>query len=106
MDIVVSNGEFWWYENNVVQEPVSTLNFSDTEILIFPNPFSDFIQITNSGQDTYTVKISDVMGRIVYSTKTFSGFIDLSTLNSGIYHLSMTNTATLQTRSTSIVKVK
>ncbi|MFN0212894.1 MAG: FG-GAP-like repeat-containing protein [Saprospiraceae bacterium] len=103
-DIVVHNGNLWWYENNVMQEPSGTVNFSDYSVVVSPNPFTDFIQLKNTGQDAFLVNVTDYTGRNVYSATVSAEFIDLSKLSPGIYLLSLINTTTHELRSTSIVK--
>lgn len=71
---------------------------------VCPNPFTDMIQINNVGQDSYVIKMIDTNGRCVYTSTLTSDFVDLSQLNPGIYFLTLINTSTHQSRSTSILK--
>lgn len=93
--------EDWWVTNGILQ--VSTFaapancnsttslveNITDEkEIIVYPNPASDFITIINSENKILsTIFIKDVCGKIVLR-KNSSGIktiIDLRKLNSGIY---------------------
>jgi hypothetical protein len=104
LDIVVSNGEFWWYENNLVQEPSSTLNFAEKSVSIFPNPFSDRIQIKHTELGIYELTLTDMLGRKVYTAQLNSEFADLSHLKPGFYVLSLMNIETQQVKSTTMIK--
>jgi hypothetical protein len=104
-DLVVFNGEFWWYENLIVQEMVSTLNLEEKAIAVYPNPFINKIQISNPSQETYEVRITDILGRVVYSSKNISASIDLSQLNAGSYFATFINEITNQTTSAILLKV-
>ncbi|HDP74866.1 MAG TPA: T9SS type A sorting domain-containing protein [Bacteroidales bacterium] len=84
--------------SNVLQEfsiTVSSAAVSPTEmakeILVFPNPFSAFIQIENSSSHNYSVTIGNLIGQIVYTKTNVIGNlrIDCSELHNGIYILTI-----------------
>ena len=105
-DLIVSNGEFWWYDNKIIQEQSSTLNFAERTITLYPNPFTDVIQLTDIGSDAYTVRISDLFGRTVFSEKNVSNSIKIGMLAPGTYVLSLINNKTRQALSRTIVKAR
>lgn len=66
---------------------------SSVEFSVHPNPTSNFITIQSNTEDTYSVKITNVLGQSVLSTimKTSNKMmIDLSGLASGVYFISLT----------------
>lgn len=87
-DWLVSGGTHTWTHTNVLTTaPIgiedeaypSTLN-------IFPNPSSDFIQLTATNE-IQSVQIMNVMGEVIYqsSTSTNNSMIDVSSLENGLY---------------------
>jgi hypothetical protein len=103
-DLVVSNGEFWWYENNLVQEPSATYDVVEEATIFYPNPCTQGIQIRNFESGRYEVKINDVNGKHVYSSPVTASFISLSGLSSGLYFVFLTDNSTRQIRFASMVK--
>jgi endonuclease I len=57
------------------------------QILVFPNPFSAFIQIENPSSDNYSVTIGNLIGQVVYTKTNVIGNlqIDCSGFQNGIY---------------------
>ena len=55
---------------------------------IYPNPISDKL-ILNSTSTSYSLKITDALGRLVYSEKNLSGKKEINTINweQGLYIL-------------------
>ena len=45
IDILTSNGDLWWYENNIEQVATSFLEQQGFEISIFPNPVQETIHL-------------------------------------------------------------
>lgn len=105
IDIVVSNGEFWWYENELMQG-VSTLNFSQQTIEVFPNPFRDYVQIQNLENESFDFEIHTVLGKKIFANQVISNKIDLSKLEKGTYSLTLINRKTKESKSTLIMKVE
>lgn len=81
---------------------LSTDNFGINKLKIFPNPVSGVLHISNTseiGQAHY--RLSDLNGRIVWETNGIfdSGInIDLSSMTSGLYILSVDNGQSRYTR--------
>jgi hypothetical protein len=64
----------------------SELNSLDNEIVLFPNPANDFINVKGMAQKEYSFKILDFNSKIVLQVKiTESQNIDVSKLSSGVY---------------------
>ena len=68
--------------------------YHDTEISIFPNPFSDRFRINTNGLEQYSMHIFDSMGRMVLEkssdeTNTQEFEVDLSGFANGIYRVSI-----------------
>lgn len=103
-DLVVSNGEFWWLENNIEQEPNAVSDRLMEPVAVFPNPFSEYIQVGKLSQDSYRIEISNTAGSVVYASATASGTHDLSALRPGFYFLSLINTQTQEVSGTVICR--
>jgi len=56
---------------------------------IFPNPVKDYLNIRSNVNDTYTIEISDIMGRVltILEMNNLTTQIDLSSLIPSIYTL-------------------
>ena len=100
----MSNGEFWWLENNIEQETSAAGELSKESFEVFPNPFSENISISNLAHDSYRMQITNAAGSVVYSPATASGVHDLSALSPGTYFLSLVNMKTQEVSGTVIVK--
>ncbi len=103
-DLIVSNGDFWWLENQIPQAPVSITDLTPTSLAVFPNPFTDIVQIKNLPAGLYQYRITDLQGRQVLLSQTNSTELDLSSLQKGIYFLNLTNTFTQAVQYAKIVK--
>ena len=64
--------------------PTSIEDFSESIIQLFPNPFTDFIEITGA-EDAEKVIITDITGRVVISRPLVSTRLDTSALPQGVY---------------------
>lgn len=83
------------------QEECDALGFNDffiQEIKIYPNPVKDFlyIELSEHSYQDISFKIVDILGKEVYSTAhtDLNFHIDISTLQQGIYFLSIYNNKT------------
>ena len=63
-------------------------NMSNIEYSIFPNPVNDYLNIKTDAQ-IQSVKIYDSVGKLVLQTKELT--MDLSSFNSGVYYLVLTD---------------
>lgn len=106
LDVAVSNGEFWWYENEIEQITISTLDFETAQFEVFPNPFQDIIQIKNIPSGQYQMTLTNAAGVQVYSSLISSDIIDLSNLQNGMYFLTLDNVDTKESQSTQLIKLK
>jgi hypothetical protein len=72
-------------------ESLTTTDFENNSLLVFPNPSADFIYLNGIDKDTISqVSIVDMLGKEVFnSSQVNSDKIDVSNLNSGIYILSI-----------------
>lgn len=65
---------------------VNTNEYFVSQFSVYPNPFTDQIKITTTGEKQ--IRLFDVTGRIVYEDKCNEAcFIDLSYLNNGFYQV-------------------
>ncbi len=95
VNITLSPGEFRLYTDFELPSPNIITALDDKRILIgnmkiYPNPFSDFLNIDNDDKsEPYKAKISDILGRVQHTSPLYSdnNKIDLSKLKSGLYLL-------------------
>ena len=68
-------------------------NINTTKFSLYPNPTNSYLQL-QSNKILELVTIADVLGKTIYTNKTSENElkIDLSTLNSGIYFITVGNT--------------
>ncbi len=61
------------------------------QVSVYPNPFSNFIQVDYPLSDNYTLTLSNLIGQVVYSKAVINGNtrIDCSELQPGIYMLTL-----------------
>lgn len=81
-----------YYWDDIYWEPTGALSTSETsakkKITVYPNPFSNVLFISET-ENVKTVKVSDLTGRVVKVIENPSKEINLSTLNSGLYLVTM-----------------
>ena len=68
MDLLVSNGDLWWYENMVMQVATETIPENTFQIALFPNPASEVIHIRSkdaSNPEITSFTITDEQGRVL-----------------------------------------
>ena len=69
---------------------VNDVNNSLNTISIFPNPAKNSIQLKNNNDlEISSIKITNVLGKVVLRSKLNDSKIDISNLNSGIYILTI-----------------
>jgi len=83
----------------------STLNLTENNINylnVFPNPFNSIVYINSSinKNNFYTIKITNLQGKIVYQSNEFLNYINLSEIEAGVYFIS------IQTNDDSIITKK
>jgi hypothetical protein len=71
--------------------PAKQVNSVESNVIIYPNPVRDVLNITNIESSNYTAKIVDMSGRVIKSFVMRNGQnqIDVASLKSGIYLISM-----------------
>jgi len=73
---------------------ISSLHeLSDTEVNIFPNPTSDYINILSEGTLQYKADLYSIAGSLIVTSKNIAK-IDVGSLHRGIYILKVTDMAT------------
>lgn len=75
-------------------DPVSVRGKDQVDkIAVFPNPFNSKLTIDLGTEDQWEILLTDISGRICYNTSTFakSHFMDLSSIESGLYILQLSN---------------
>jgi len=92
---------FWEFFNNPPQTTMASGikdEKSPTGVILSPNPVSDILRIfTNMGDDMpWSLKISDMQGRIVRQVSGISGSekeLDVRDLSVGVYNVTISNTS-------------
>lgn len=85
-----------YHTSTAISTGISDSKENSSSIGVFPNPFSDFLQIDNqSGMEIKSVRIYNAIGSVVYSSDNSFNTINTTELNSGIYFIEfMTDNAT------------
>ncbi|HRO76461.1 MAG TPA: T9SS type A sorting domain-containing protein [Crocinitomicaceae bacterium] len=86
---------------DVEQESQISTSIKNVSVASFPNPVVNSLTINVTGSNDNTVKIVDILGKIMYLEKIgTTKKIDLSDLNNGVYILTITssNGTTLQNK--------
>lgn len=97
--IELNNATWNWqagaYPTNQINltAPLSTSDFENNSISVYPNPTNDFIYVQGVENTTKSqVVITDMLGKKVFSSSQLNvDKIDVSNLNSGIYILSISS---------------
>jgi len=78
-------------QSKVASALLSNNEVKDTKLRLYPNPSSGIVTISSDSK--LDIQITDVLGKLVYSTYQLSGehFIDLSQLEKGLYLVKMKN---------------
>ncbi|MFZ9029528.1 MAG: T9SS type A sorting domain-containing protein [Crocinitomicaceae bacterium] len=75
-------------ELHFISENASTNNYSSDKITVYPNPVKEALTISfgtlNSSSD---FRITNLMGKVVLSSKVIQNTVDVSSLSSGVYLL-------------------
>jgi len=79
---------------------VEEIAHQSDEIIIYPNPTSEFINIVNANSQIERVEIIDIQGRImiIQSIGGNQANINISNLNSGIYIIKIYNKQWIKSR--------
>ena len=85
------------YDNTIVQE------FMNDKVLIYPNPASNFINISTSSNENCEITIKDMTGKIIFNS-IFNTKIIVNTENysKGIYLIDIKNTFGIHSRKVTI----
>lgn len=75
--------------NNSSEERSEVISDAVKQITLFPNPTSDFLNVTNSENSAY--EIYDSTGETMLKSTNQSGKIDVRSLPSGLYYLQVIN---------------
>jgi hypothetical protein len=81
-------GHYW---DDAVWEPKTALSTNDSKLndfKIYPNPFTDFITLSET-KEVQQLKITDVSGRLIKTIEKPSSKINLSELKAGIYFMTI-----------------
>lgn len=90
LDIVASNGDFWWLENMLEQGTVNTSNVTLDRFNIYPNPSNRWISIENF-QLIEILEIHNLLGNVELRIHNPGKKIDVGMLNKGTYILTLSS---------------
>ena len=79
--------EYFFY-HYYVDQVVSTTDFAEVEINIYPNPTSSVLNVSLLGLEAQTFQVKNVLGQIVLKGNNMKT-IDVSKLNGGVYILQL-----------------
>ena len=84
------DGKFSYSQVKNIRSSTNTVS-SKSNVVIYPNPVRDVMNITNLESSNYTARIVDMGGRVIKSFVMRNGQnqIDVADLKSGIYFISM-----------------
>lgn len=97
-EIAAGNGDFpysgWGVDNGVIYSEDCSLGVSnneiETNIIVYPNPVKDILTIDNTNNTEITsIKLYDVLGKLVLHVESNYNQIDVSGLNRGIFFLNI-----------------
>lgn len=87
---ITSDASITFLKNCIQCSPLEldeNFNFESNEIIVFPNPANDFLEIKGFELKEYEVKLFDVNSKIVFTSKfTEKLKIDISKFSSGVYY--------------------
>lgn len=75
------------------KKPLAAEPISDTDIIIYPNPAQNIVRWKTVGE--FEVSVISMAGREMIRQRTNQGFIDVDTLENGMYILRLKNAATV-----------
>ena len=103
-DQAYSNGNAFAIRMNLGSS-VDLEESSAKKLQIFPNPAKDFMSIKLENNLTSELMLMDISGKVILEkTFTNSSNINLSTINIGVYLLSVTNNSKIFTKRVNIIK--
>ena len=106
LDAVLTNGDFWWIRNELEQFYVSTADVKDLTFDIYPNPFTNYIEIA-LGVGDKAIAVSDIYGRVLFRSHWNNQTLDLNFLDKGIYFLTVVDQKTFKLlQSSRIIKIE
>lgn len=103
LDVVVSNGDFWWLENRLEQGTVDVMDIEEISLNVYPNPFDQEIFIDDMKQE-HSIEIFNSIGDRIFKVDSPIQKLDLSNYNTGIYYLRISNKNNLLKSTYSIIK--
>ena len=106
VDIVTSNGEFWWYENNIEQEPNAIQIAEGISFELLPNPFQNQLFIKGIPEGKYRYVLSDLSGRSVANGLASQAPLDVSMLYPGSYFLTLVDMFSYERATAHVIKLK
>jgi hypothetical protein len=82
------------YSQIKILKPSKQISAVESNIVIYPNPVRDIMNITNLESSNYTARIVDMSGRVIKSfvMKNGQNQVDVASLKSGIYFILMNDT--------------
>lgn len=76
--------------NKVIDKPIG-FSESNDDISVYPNPAIDFVTILRSSSEPIEVKVYDINGKILIAIVLNTDTLDVQSLISGVYFLSINN---------------
>ena len=84
---------------DVTPTTLSNADFSSDVFKLYPNPAkSNFVNITSTGLGAIQANVFDIFGKQVVNTAVTNGRLDVSTLNTGVYVVKLTQGSATTTK--------
>jgi hypothetical protein len=80
-----------------INNPLSTPNIAQSEIILYPNPSKGMVYISSTG-NINAIEVIDISGKTVFTQDSPSSSIDLSYLNDGMYYLKFRTEKGIETK--------
>ncbi len=82
--------EAFYFDNIVFNGTLSGNEFQNSQFSVFPNPANSYVTIISQGSDAKTICVFNVLGEKVIHTSLLGNRLDISSLESGIYIVKIT----------------
>ena len=98
--------DVWNYMLGITEGLSTKLNNDLTFLEVYPNPVNAYLNInTSNNLNNYNLKISNIQGQILISMPYSKPRINVNSLASGIYYLTITNKDKQQIKTIKFIKM-
>lgn len=87
---VVEQNSCFGQSNTIMYIATGLISKTDSDILIYPNPVTDFLKIQIMEKEVSSIQMYDLSGKEIVLKMTNSGMFDVSHVKSGVYIVAIT----------------